>query len=180
MDASVEACDVFGDSLAVYWRASSLSLRLHLGRGHFGIIHLILYSEAWNALEFLGMPWNALECLVQDSDNLKKECLEYIQVPSVVLLLCDQLSPVALRQDLCCGLHTLDLGTEDSAVHFRLLVFHLPRLRFQHHRSVSGWKDVGESAWILQEPLGSQHMQVNRECAISKRPQSTAIQLSHS
>lgn len=63
LDASVEACHVFGDSLAVYRHASSLSLRLHLGRGHFGILHLILYSE----------PRNALECLVQDSELLEKK-----------------------------------------------------------------------------------------------------------
>ena len=37
----------------------------------------------------LGMPWNALECLVQGKIR-KQTCLRYIQAPSVGLLACDR------------------------------------------------------------------------------------------
>lgn len=120
----------------------------------------------FRASECLGMP-----CAGFGTFGKKKMS----QVHSGTICWPDQLSPVALRQDLCCGLHTLDFGTEDSAVHLHLFVFYFHWLRLQHHRSVSGRKDVGESAWILQKPLGSYNFKVNlwaRGWAVSKRPPS--------
>ena len=52
----------------------------------------ILESSISSFIQSLGMPWNALECLVQDSELLEKNrCLRYIQVPSVGLTSCHQL-----------------------------------------------------------------------------------------